>query len=90
MKLKQLSCHIGAIEDRRFIHCIGASQEFCGTEIDDALIRGSRVLYLGGYGLSESLSPANVAALFARARAAGVTTVLDVVLTGPSAEPTSK
>ncbi len=71
-------------EDRRFIHAVGASREFRGTEVEDELLRSSRVLYLGGYGLTEALSPENVAALFSRARAAGVTTVLDVVLPGPA------
>lgn len=67
-------------EDRRFIHSVGANAEFDGTEMTPELIRRSRVLYLGGYCLSETLSPENVSAAFGEARRNGVTTVLDVVV----------
>lgn len=70
-------------EDRRFIHCPGANAEFSGREVADDLIRKARVLYLGGYLLSETLSAPNVASIFEMARKAGVTTVLDVVIPGP-------
>lgn len=69
-------------EDRRFIHCIGANGDFTGREVTPGLIRSSRVLYLGGYLLAESLTAENVQAMFREAREAGVTTVLDVVVPG--------
>jgi len=47
------------------------------------MIRSCRVLYLGGFCLYDSLTPRNVASLFAIARDAGVTTVLDVVTPHP-------
>lgn len=70
-------------EDRRFIHAVGANAELSGREVVDAALTAARVLYVGGFGLNPALSGENVAALFARARAAGVTTVLDVVLDDP-------
>lgn len=69
-------------EDRRFIHCIGANGLYDGTQVTDADLAQTRLLYLGGYCLLDSLSPDRVAALFQRARKAGVTTVLDVVVAG--------
>jgi sugar/nucleoside kinase (ribokinase family) len=67
-------------EDRRFIHAAGANAEFTGREVSAAAIRRSRVLYVGGFGLNAALSGENVAELFRTARAAGVMTVLDVVV----------
>jgi sugar/nucleoside kinase (ribokinase family) len=70
-------------EDRRFIHAVGANAEFTGQEVTDELIGNTKTLYLGGYCLMDSLSAENVAALFQKARQAGVTTVLDVVIPQP-------
>jgi sugar/nucleoside kinase (ribokinase family) len=67
-------------EDRRFIHCIGSNALYDGTQVTDADLAASRVLYVGGYLLLPGLTPQKVAALFQRARAASVTTVLNVVL----------
>lgn len=67
-------------EDRRFIHAIGANADFTGKELTPEIIRQGRILYLGGFCLCEELTPENVAAAFQEARRAGVTTVLDVVL----------
>lgn len=67
-------------EDRRFIHCVGANALYDGTQITDADLARTRVLYVGGYCLLETLTPARVIELFQRARAAGVTTMLDVVV----------
>ena len=70
-------------EDRRFIHAVGANAEFTGKEVTDELLGNTKVLYLGGYCLMDSLSVENVVALFQTARQAGVTTVLDVVIPKP-------
>jgi sugar/nucleoside kinase (ribokinase family) len=70
-------------EDRRFIHTAGANAEFTGAELTPERIQSARMLYLGGYCLSETLTADNVAAAFRMAREAGVTTVLDVVLPKP-------
>jgi sugar/nucleoside kinase (ribokinase family) len=67
-------------EDRRFIHAAGANTEFTGEEIDEAAIRRSRAIYVGGFGLNSALSGERVARLFRIARDAGVMTVLDVVV----------
>jgi sugar/nucleoside kinase (ribokinase family) len=69
-------------QDRRFIHARGANRLLAGNEISPSMLRETRVVYVGGYCLSEQPSPENVAALFQAARRAGVATVLDVVIPG--------
>lgn len=70
-------------EDRRFIHSVAANSLFTGETVTEEQIRSSRILYLGGYCLSAELSPENVENMFRTAKAAGVTTVLDVVTPRP-------
>lgn len=70
-------------EDRRFIHTFGANAAFTGDEIPADLIPQSRVLYLGGFFLMPALTGERVARLFCAARAAGLKTVLDVVIPDP-------
>jgi sugar/nucleoside kinase (ribokinase family) len=70
-------------QDRRFIHAFGASAFFDASEITPALVQQARVLYLGGFGLMPRLTGDRVAELFQTARAAGVPTVLDVVVPDP-------
>lgn len=70
-------------EDRRFIHAAGANTEFTGNELSPELIARAGVLYLGGFCLMPKLSGAGAAKLFQTARAAGVPTVLDVVIPDP-------
>lgn len=67
-------------EDRRFIHCVGANGLYDGTQVSDDDLQRTKVLYVGGYTLLDSLTPERVCQLFQRARAAGVLTVLDVVV----------
>lgn len=67
-------------EDRRFIHCVGANGLYDGTQVREEDLRRTKVLYVGGYTLLDSLTPERVSDLFQRARAAGVLTVLDVVV----------
>ena len=70
-------------QDRRFIHTFGANAAFEATDIPlEATEAG--VLYLGGYLLMEKVRPADLAAVFARARQKGLQTVLDVVTPGPA------
>ena len=69
-------------EDRRFIHSIGANNDFTGAELTPDVLQRCRVLYLGGYGLCDGLLPENVAQLFQAARAHEIPTVLDVALPG--------
>jgi len=71
-------------EDRRFIHSTGANSEFTGAEITDEILNTAGVLYLGGYCLMDGLDPERTAEIFRQARAAGVTTLLDVVIPKPA------
>jgi sugar/nucleoside kinase (ribokinase family) len=79
-------------EDRRFIHSPGANARLDGEEISTELLKETRALYVGGYGLSDRPTPESISALFRAARELGVKTILDVVVpTGkncwPSVEP---
>lgn len=67
-------------EDRRFVHAFGANACFTGDEIPAPFPSGARVLYLGGFFLMPALTADRVAKLFQDARAAGLMTVLDVVI----------
>jgi len=67
-------------EDRRFIHCVGANGEYDGLQVTESAIRRSRILYVGGFCLLDSLTPERVVRLFRMARENGVATVLNVVL----------
>lgn len=71
-------------EDRRFIHARGANGLLNGEEISSDMLRQARVVYVGGYCLSDLPSPANIAAIFRRASEIGVKTVLDVVIPRPA------
>jgi sugar/nucleoside kinase (ribokinase family) len=71
-------------QDRRFIHTRGASGVISPESIPWELIEQTKVLYVGGFLLMPRLSqPGTLSQLFKRARAAGVKTVLDVVVPGP-------
>jgi sugar/nucleoside kinase (ribokinase family) len=67
-------------EDRRFIHSPGANARLEGSEISPDLLKQTRAVYVGGYGLSDHPTPERIAALFRAAREFGVKTVLDVVV----------
>jgi sugar/nucleoside kinase (ribokinase family) len=70
-------------QDRRFIHTFGANAEFSAADIPMERVLRSRVLYLGGYLVMPNVRYDELAQTFARARKAGVKTVLDVVTPGP-------
>ena len=70
-------------QDRRFIHSFGANQAFTAEDLDPALATVPRVFYLGGFLILPGLDPDALAERFARARAMGSTTVLDVAIPGP-------
>jgi sugar/nucleoside kinase (ribokinase family) len=70
-------------EDRRFIHTLGANGAFRVEDIPLEQVLRTKVLYVGGYLLMSRFDHAPLAELFRQARAAGVKTVLDVVLPGP-------
>ena len=71
-------------EDRRFIHAAGANAVMRAIDIPFERVRQAKVFYVGGYLLMPALEgPDGLALLFRQARAAGVTTMLDVVVPGP-------
>ena len=80
-------------EDRRFIHSAGANAVIQASDIPIERVRQAKVFYVGGYLLMPALecprhaprdeSRPSLVDLFRQARAAGVTTVLDVVVPGP-------
>lgn len=67
-------------QDRRFIHTFGANARFSTTDFPESALARCKVLYVGGYLVMPRLVQPDLAALFARARAMGVKTVLDVVV----------
>jgi sugar/nucleoside kinase (ribokinase family) len=70
-------------QDRRFIHVVGANGKLTVDHISMDRVRAAKVFYVGGYLLMPGLDPNRLADMFRAARAAGVKTVLDVVLPGP-------
>lgn len=71
-------------EDRRFIHSAGANAVMQASDVPLDRVRQAKVFYVGGYLLMPALErPGALGELFQQARAAGVKTVLDVVLPGP-------
>lgn len=69
-------------EDRRFIHTLGANSHLRASDIPWHEVRRAKVLYVGGYLLMQALDGHELAEVFRQARAAGVATVLDVVVPG--------
>lgn len=70
-------------QDRRFIHTIGANASLRAEDIPLERVTQAKVFYVGGYLLMPGLEQQPLTDLFRAARAAGVKTVLDVVLPGP-------
>lgn len=70
-------------QDRRFIHCTGASDAFDPAAISPELIASAQTLYLGGYCITDTWPVEAVVNLLQDAQSAGVTTILDVVIPGP-------
>jgi sugar/nucleoside kinase (ribokinase family) len=70
-------------EDRRFIHAVGANARLQAADIPLTRVRSAKVLYVGGYLLMPALEGEPLTSLFRLARAAGVKTVLDIVMPGP-------
>ncbi len=67
-------------EDRRFIHAPGANARLQASDIPLDRVRAAKVLYVGGYLLMPALNGESLASVFRQARAAGVKTVLDIVV----------
>jgi sugar/nucleoside kinase (ribokinase family) len=69
-------------QDRRFISTAGANLHFTVSHIPADWVRQAKVFYIGGYFMMPGLETIEMVELFRAARAAGTTTVLDVVLYG--------
>lgn len=69
-------------EDRRFISTPGASNAFAVEHIPADWVRQAKVIYVGGYLMLPQLESDALVQMFRQARAAGVKTVVDVVLLG--------
>jgi sugar/nucleoside kinase (ribokinase family) len=67
-------------EDRRFVHTLGANADFGAADIDPSLVTSAKAFYVGGYFVLPGLDGRRLGDLYASARAAGVLTVLDVVV----------
>ncbi len=70
-------------QDRRFVHCLGANGRLTAADIPTDAVRRAKVLYVGGFLLASALTGSELAEVFRMAQAAGVTTLLDVVVPGP-------
>jgi sugar/nucleoside kinase (ribokinase family) len=70
-------------QDRRFIHSFGANQGLTIDDLDRALATHPKVVYLGGFLILPGLDAEALADRFARAKADGAWTVLDVATPGP-------
>lgn len=70
-------------QDRRFIHSFGANRGLSAEDLDRALDPPPRVLYVGGYLILPGLEASALAERFARVRALGTLTMLDIATPGP-------
>jgi sugar/nucleoside kinase (ribokinase family) len=73
-------------QDRRFITTLGANADFTSQHIPLDAVRSAKVLYVGGFLFCPGLEDDSTVALFRQARAAGVKTVLDVVVAGQATD----
>jgi sugar/nucleoside kinase (ribokinase family) len=67
-------------QDRRYLHCIGANGEFSAADCNFEMLKGVRILYVGGYLAMPGFGAADLAELFRFAQSQGLITVLDVVI----------
>jgi sugar/nucleoside kinase (ribokinase family) len=75
--------------DRFFLHCTGANNSFRADDVDFAQLDGVRIFHFGYPPLMRSMyenGGAELALIMQRAKAAGLTTSLDMALPDPSSE----
>ncbi|MCS7304171.1 MAG: carbohydrate kinase family protein [Thermoguttaceae bacterium] len=70
-------------QDRRFISTPGANTLFGVEHVPTQWLQQAKVIYVGGFFMLPKLETQETVELFRRVRAAGVKTVLDVVMFGP-------
>ncbi len=75
--------------DRIFLHCPGANDTFCAQDIDYSLLAGASLFHFGYPPLMRQMyadDGQELAKIFKQAKAAGVTTSLDMAFPDPSSE----
>jgi sugar/nucleoside kinase (ribokinase family) len=75
--------------DRAFLHCPGANDTFCAADVTADLFAGARFFHFGYPPIMRRIyeeDGAELAALLRRARAAGLTTSLDMAYPDPDSE----
>ncbi len=75
--------------DRAFLHCAGANETFGADDVRYELLEGARLFHFGYPPIMRRIymnDGAELAAMFRRAKATGVTTSLDMSMPDPKAE----
>jgi sugar/nucleoside kinase (ribokinase family) len=75
--------------DRFFLHCTGANNTFCANDVDSKTLTGAQIFHFGYPPLMRSMyqdEGAELALLLQRAKAAGLTTSLDMAIPDPCSE----
>lgn len=76
-------------EDRRYVHCIGANADLSAADFTPDILRGPRVLYVGGYLAMPALGAEDLADILGQAKKQKMITVLDVVVVSQIKDATS-
>jgi sugar/nucleoside kinase (ribokinase family) len=74
-------------QDRRYIHCFGANEDFTLHDVDWKALEGARALYVGGYLAMPRFRSDHLVQLFQEAKHRGLITALDVVI--PAGSPSA-
>jgi sugar/nucleoside kinase (ribokinase family) len=75
-------------EDRMFLHCPGANEDFSETDVPDSVLEGAKMLHLGYPPLLRQLysDSGQVKRLFERAHSFGLSTSLDMAMPDPTSD----
>jgi len=67
-------------QDRRYIHCSGASAHLSFSDVNLKALEGARAVHIGGFFALPSFDTAQLVKLLREARRRGLMTILDVVI----------
>jgi sugar/nucleoside kinase (ribokinase family) len=70
---------VGSDGERRFLHTVGANAKICRADVPSERLASGGIVFVAGTMLMDTLDGEETAALLARARAGGATTLLDTV-----------
>lgn len=70
---------VGSDGQRRFVHTMGANATLCEEDVDMGLVRRAKVLHVAGTMVMPTFDGEQTARVLEQARAAGVTTCMDLV-----------